>query len=306
MADPLDGIELNSESESDDAARAAADEAAIKRVEDGTGLQGDGSDGTKPKAPEWCPEKYARYTKDGQFDAQASAEAISKGYSELEKQFTKDRQQKPKDDESDDDGEADDKSDGEGDDDNGEEPPPPEGDVDPPLFDTEFWTTLTAEYNENDGLSEESMKILTDNIGLPPQMIEDFIEGQRARAEQYQAKVTSVLGPNAQETYDALVDWAGGVLSKAEATAFNEAIHSGDLVKAQSAIRDLKGRYVEAEGDIASLTVRGNTGIGGAPGGTAQPFASRAEQSAAINDKRYETDEAYRAKVAARIAVSTF
>jgi hypothetical protein len=262
--------------------QAKADAAALARSE-GDLLEPPAE--ADPKArPDWCPEKFARFNDDGTFNASESATALSGAHSSLETQFTQKQQgQEPAD-------EPKDEPKDEPADDNAPEP----------LTDAEFWNSLTDEYNESGELSAESRTILRD-IGIPDQMVDDFIAGQSARGDAYHNQVTSVLGDNGAAEYDALVDWAGENMTEEQANVFNDAVGSGDVTRAQVAIRDLKSLYVTANGSFGGLL--GGSAPGNAPSGVT-PFMSRHEQSTAINDPRYTRDSAYRELVEKRMEAS--
>jgi hypothetical protein len=272
----------------DKAAEAEANAKAAARADQGILPEGGAvSDGDAKDRPEWCPEKYARFNEDGSFSADLSAAEMSKGMDHLNKMATQNRQ-----------------ADGDDGDGSGEEVPLSEqsGESDDALTSPEFWSGLTDEFNDNGKLTDESQKIVLD-LGIPQQMIDDFIAGQAARGDAYQAKVTSVLGDNGASEYEALVAWGGENMTEAEAKVFNDSIQSGDMTRAQIAVRDLKVQYVKAEGSYDGLALGGSGSSG--PAG-AQPFASRYEQSQAIRDPRYEKDSAYRKSVEDRIVATSF
>ena len=104
--------------------------------------------------------------------------------------------------------------------------------------------------------------------------------------------------------YKQMTSWAAANLKPAELTAFNGAVN-GTAEQMAMAVGSLRGRYEAANGSAPKL-------LAGGPTGATEGFASQAEQTAAINlkdaegRKLYDRDPAYRAKVAARIAVSTF
>jgi hypothetical protein len=274
--------ELSGVSPDDQAAADAANLAAESRAE--------GNPTPEPtERPEWCPEKFARFNDDGTFNASMSATELSKAHGGLEARFTQSQQ----DDLTEDDLEEQDNA--------------PDDDLPAaehePITNEEFWDGLTTEFNETGELSAESRAIVRD-LGIPEAMIDDYIAGQSARGDQYHDGVVSILGDNGAEDYEILVDWASsGGMTAEEADVFNAAVTSGDRHRAQVAIRDLKTQYIAAEGSFDTLAVGGGTG-GGQQG--VQPFASRYEQSAAINDPRYSRDKAYRQSVEARMDISDF
>ena len=286
---PVEPAPTSSGASADDAAAAAAANLAAENRADGTPTPTPDDD---PKArPEWCPEKFARFNDDGTFNASTSATELSKAHGSLETRFTQGQQ-----------GDDGTQNEGDGTQNEGDEPAKWEPAQSEPLTDVSFWNSLTEEYNASGELSVESRTIVRD-LGIPDQMVDDFIAGQAARGNQYHEQVTGVLGANGSAEYDALVDWAGGTMTEEEAEVFNSAVTSGDLTRAQVAIRDLKNQYVATEGSFDGLLVGGAAG-GGAQG--VQPFNSRYEQSAAINDPRYSRDKAYRQGVEARMDISNF
>lgn len=278
--------------ENDAAAQAVADAKALARNEQG--LEGNVSTPTAER-PSWCPEKYARHNEDGTFNSELSATEMAKGMDHLNKMVTQQQQKKSGDDIVDE-GTVEDNTDDGGDESDDKS-------TDEPLTSPDFWESLTDEYNDNGDLSAESRQIIKD-LGVPDRMVEDFIEGQKARGDQWHSQATGVLGANGSAEYDALVDWASrdGNMSEAEAAVFNEAVRSGDLTKAQVAIRDLKSQYIKAEGSYDGLMLAGNSS---SVATSASPFPSREQMTAAINDPRYSKDPAYRKTVEDRIKVST-
>jgi hypothetical protein len=87
-------------------------------------------------------------------------------------------------------------------------------------------------------------------------------------------------------------------MKQTEIEAYNRAVESGDLDSAMFAVKGLQARYKAASGAAEPRFVQGGKS---APGG----YESVAQVVAAMSDKRYSTDPAYRAEVERKIGNST-
>ena len=74
-------------------------------------------------------------------------------------------------------------------------------------------------------------------------------------------------------------------------TAFNEVVNSGSVQAIQLAVSGLKAEYDNANG------VEGRMVTGKAPTNKGDTFRSQAELVSAMNDRRYDSDPAYRQDV---------
>jgi len=151
------------------------------------------------------------------------------------------------------------------------------------------------EFATNGQLSEETYSKL-DEAGFPREIVDQYVAGQQAVAEQMSSSIFQTVG--GQEAYQGMAEWAGKNFTQAEAEAYNTAMDSGNMETIKLAVQGLQARYVAANGQDPNL-VRG----GSAPSG-AKPFASNAELGRAMDDPRYSTDKAYREGIHARLAVS--
>ena len=107
-------------------------------------------------------------------------------------------------------------------------------------------------------------------------------------------EITAEIG--GMQEHSKLSNWAAENLSDSDLEAYNLTVESGTVDQAKFAIRSLYRQYQEAGSpNIAQGSVNG-TGI--------PPFGSRAQVTAAMADKRYETDPAYRDEVLKRLARS--
>lgn len=156
---------------------------------------------------------------------------------------------------------------------------------------------LTKEFRENGKLSEESYKAL-EAKGISRSVVDAYVEGQKALANQLRARVAASVG--GEETLNAVLEWAGGVLTEAEIEAYDNVLASGDENAIRLAVMGLHARYAAEHGQEPSLV-----GGGGNTGGpTVRPFNSNEEIVAAMSDPKYDSDPSYREEVARRLAVS--
>lgn len=154
---------------------------------------------------------------------------------------------------------------------------------------------FNAEFAQKGELSTESYDKLA-KAGYDKALVDQFIEGQRARANQFQSDIMSEVGGT--EKYTEIVTWAKASLSPAEIEAYNEAVSSGQPEKAKLAAMGLNAKFTKANGSDPQRL------IGGQTTGSADVFESMAQVTAAMKDARYKEDPAYRAKIQAKLGRS--
>lgn len=154
---------------------------------------------------------------------------------------------------------------------------------------------FSAEFFEKGALSPNSYKELS-KMGYPRAVVDQFIEGQKARMTLEETQILSEIG--GKEEYSAMTEWASRNMKQNEIEAYNRAVESGDLDSAMFAVKGLQARFRASTGAAEPRFVQGGKT---APGG----FESVAQVVAAMSDRRYSTDPAYRAEVERKIANST-
>jgi len=263
----------------------AAHEAAMVARADAGGLKAPPAEIVKEEAPKWMPAKFARHDDKGKFDLAASSEAMSGGHATLEKEFTQSHQ-KP------DEAAAKAAADAAA---LAAKPDPAAAALGPEMF-----GRMANEFAETGVLSEASRLELASK-GISNEIVDDYLAGQSARADAYTATIYAAAG--SEEAYNALVDWAGAAMTEAEATAFNAAVHGGDAAVATLAIQ---GQQVKMQAAVGAGA--GGTMLGGQPPAdvAVAGYASRAQMTTAMKDKRYANDEAYRASVIAKVDKTDF
>ena len=151
----------------------------------------------------------------------------------------------------------------------------------------------SEEYAEKGELSEETYKALEEG-GLSRLMVDNYIAGQQAILNQQQMEITNEIG--GMQEYTKMSNWAAEHLSDEDLEAYNQTVESGSVQQAKFAIKSLYKQFQQAGApSIAQGSVNG-TGV--------PPFGSRAQVTAAMADKRYDTDPAYRDEVLKRLARS--
>ena len=94
-----------------------------------------------------------------------------------------------------------------------------------------------------------------------------------------------------EQQYKNMIQWAGENLDKQSALAFDDIVNRGSVDAIKFAVAGLKSQYEAANG------YEGKMYTGKAPKGNTDVFRSQAELVAAMNDKRYDRDPAYRQDV---------
>ena len=157
-------------------------------------------------------------------------------------------------------------------------------------------TSANDEYYANDGkLSEETLDKFSNMSSK--ELVEAYLEVQNTDAFKNQGEVADLseadinnvknfAGGEAQ--YDNLITWADSNLDAKAKEAFDSIVNTGSVDAIKIAVSGLKSQYEAANG------YEGKMYTGKAPKGNTDVFRSQAELVAAMNDKRYDRDPAYR------------
>lgn len=222
----------------------------------------EGLDNVSGERPDWLPEKFK------------SPEDMAAAYSQLERQFHNGEQPESVDTDNMDTGEVQEYL--------------SENGIDFESMSQDFW--------ETGGLSDDQYDAL-EEIGIPSEIVDQFIDGQMAIMDGTRQQAFNVVG--GEESYNEMMEWASTSLSQEEQDAFNEQIDSGDMSSAMFAIQGLSARYRSETGFEPNL-------VGGEPtDASVGTFQSLAEMTQAMSDPRYEKDPAYREAVARKLSRSS-
>ena len=154
---------------------------------------------------------------------------------------------------------------------------------------------LATEYNEKGELDTKSYEAL-EKAGIPKDYVNQFIEGQKAIADQQATSIKDMVG--GADAYTEMSNWAAENMSEQEKTAYNTAVNSKDIETAKLAVVGLKAKFEKANGNEPNL-VEGKATVSGQDG-----YKSWAEVTAAMSDDRYTKDPAYQALVQDKLAKS--
>lgn len=156
---------------------------------------------------------------------------------------------------------------------------------------------LSKEYAETGELAEASYDALA-KAGIPKEMVADYIAGVQAQVEVAKTQAYSIT--EGADGYKAMIEYAEANLSPEEISDYNLAVHSKDSRIRDAAVKGMWAKYGSETGNTGGdlVTNKTNSKVGD---GT---YQSRAEMMVDMNDKRYKTDPAFRAKVSSKIGNS--
>ena len=116
----------------------------------------------------------------------------------------------------------------------------------------------------------------------PPAQVQDVTESQINEVKNF---------AGGEQEYQSMVQWAGQNLDAQSIKAFDDIVASGSIETIKFAVSGLKSQYLNAVG------YEGKMVQGKAAKETGDVFRSQAELVAAMSDRRYDSDPAYRQDV---------
>lgn len=177
-------------------------------------------------------------------------------------------------------------------------------------------TNFTTELNTKGALSAESYAAL-EKAGYNKTTVDSYIKGIQADRRVEAAVTESVEAARiadkeissikaeigGDKVLGEMQAWAIANMSAKQLAAYNAAVSSPDVEVVRLAVSGLHHQFVKANGESDDKLFKGSGNVGADEGDV---FHSRAEQSKAINDPRYSTDPAYRARMSAKMGRSNF
>lgn len=154
------------------------------------------------------------------------------------------------------------------------------------------------EYSEKGELAPESYNKLS-AMGLGKDVVDNYIQGMKAQTDLQVNRIQSEVG--GVNEYNNMIAWAQENLSEPEVNAFNKTIESGGNEEAILAVKGVNARYKATQ---APQTNEPSL-IKGEAAQVIDAFRSTAEVVKAINDPRYNIDNAYRKDVEEKIKRSS-
>lgn len=166
-----------------------------------------------------------------------------------------------------------------------------------------FLKEASDEYYSNDNqLKPETIEKLKE---MPSEeLIEAYLELQKnnpvvqSQPLSDDAAKSIVASVGGQDAYNDTLAWAADNLKPEEVAAYDNVVNSGNKDAIFFAVQALNQRYKDSVG------FEGQQVSGKAPKATVKGFRSNAELAAAISDRRYRTDPAYRFDVEQKLASS--
>lgn len=154
---------------------------------------------------------------------------------------------------------------------------------------------LEAEYVQGGNKLSEEAYAKAEKAGLSRDVVDSYIAGQQAIANQLVTKVHGMVG--GPDNYEALMQWMVGNMPPAEVEAYDEAVGTGKESHIAVAVRGAWAAYQAAVGTDTGRRVDTQTGTPADPA-----FKSKREMMDAMKDPRYAKDPAYRKDVERRLA----
>ena len=162
--------------------------------------------------------------------------------------------------------------------------------------------SISKHFHENNGSITDEMYTSLENAGLSRASIDSYLAGRAAESGYTQAEDLSDAEINqvkdfagGEESYSQIVTWASQNLNENSVKAFDEVINTGSVEAIKLAVSGLKAQYENANG------YEGKMYTGKAPESSKDVYRSQAELVAAMNDRRYDNDPAYRQDVIAKL-----
>lgn len=212
--------------------------------------------------PEWLPEKFK------------SPEDMAKAYGELEKEFTKSRQEGTQVEET--------------------ESTPTEDAKEAVESVGLNFESMSEEYMENGELSSDTYAEL-ESKGIPKNIVDAYIQGQQSIANNVKGDIFNSVG--GEENYTQMTEWAADNMNQAEKDAFNLAVNSGEMAQAKLAVEALNARYKNMVGVEPNL-------VGGRPSESVDTYQSWAQVTTDMKNPAYSKDPAFRATVEKKLGRS--
>ena len=165
----------------------------------------------------------------------------------------------------------------------------------------ELITSASDEYAEKGELSEETLAKFSSMSSQD--LVKAYMEAQANAPEQSQpvadisdASVNEVKNfAGGEKAYDNIVNWASQNLDQKSIEAFDSIVNTGSVDAIKLAVSGLKSQYDNANG------YEGKMLTGKAPVEQRDVYRSQAALVAAMSDRRYDNDPAYRQDVIAKL-----
>ena len=169
----------------------------------------------------------------------------------------------------------------------------------------ELITAASNEFNDNEGKISPETLAKFDSMSSK-ELDEAYMQVQESLPQADSNEEVDTIIADAQvneiknyaggeQAYDNIVNWAANNLDQSAIDAFDDIVGSGSVQAIKLAVNGLKAQYENANGYEGTMLQ------GKAPANSKDVYRSQAELVAAMNDRRYDNDPAYRQDVIAKL-----
>ena len=167
----------------------------------------------------------------------------------------------------------------------------------------ELITSASNEFSEKGELTAETIAKFSSMSSQ--ELVEAYMKVQadlpKASQEAEVADISTAMvnevknAAGGETAYNNMVQWAGENLPQTSIEAFDSIVNSGSVEAIKLAVSGLKAQYENSNGYEGTMLT------GKAPTNTKDVYRSQAELVAAMSDRRYDNDPAYRQDVIAKL-----
>lgn len=174
------------------------------------------------------------------------------------------------------------------------------------LLTQEEWSKYSTEFAVNGNLSEESRLAIKEKLNVPDFVIDDFMQGQKARLQAAYNDAANTVG--GKDNLARLFDWASKTLSLQEQATINSSLASPSW---EVTLLGLKSKYDAAKNNKVTAMEPAKTASTKVGQTTAQAvkstaYSSKAEFYTERSDPRFKSDPKFRQAVELRMSKTNF
>ena len=169
----------------------------------------------------------------------------------------------------------------------------------------EEWSKYSTEFTVNGNLSDDSRKAIKERLGVPDFVIDDFMQGQKARLQNAYAEAANRVG--GKDTLARVFDWASKNLTPQEQATVNASLATPSW---EVTLLGLKTKYESslATKVTANEPVKTGKTVGQGTANTINtlPYGSKTEFYTERSDPRFKNDPKFRQAVELRMSKTNF
>ena len=164
--------------------------------------------------------------------------------------------------------------------------------------------SISNHFHDNNGTISEEMYTSLENAGLSRASVDSYLAGRAVESGYNTAESNDISDATVneiksyaggEESYSNMVQWASENLESGAIEAFDNIVNTGSVDAIKLAVNGLKAQYQNSVGFEGTMVT------GKAPVEQKDVYRSQAELVAAMSDRRYDNDPAYRQDVIAKL-----